>query len=82
MRRAALTAHRLLGLSGYSRADFIRGKDGALFILEVNTLPGMTPASLIPQEARVAGLSYADFLEKLITLGLAERKNEAAAARR
>ena len=51
VRKTALEAHRCLGLTGYSRTDFILGDDGAVHVLEVNTLPGMTPASLVPKEA-------------------------------
>jgi D-alanine-D-alanine ligase len=67
-----LAAHRALGLSGYSRADFIFGPSG-LMLLEVNTLPGMTPTSLLPRSARVAGLSFADLIARLMELGLARQ---------
>lgn len=70
VQRLALAAHRALGLDGYSRADFILGDDGSLHLLEVNTLPGMTPNSLVPKEAAVLGMSFADLLERLILLGL------------
>lgn len=63
-----LKAHRLLGLSGYSRADFIIS-EGVPFILEVNTLPGMTPTSLVPRAAKTAGYSFNMLIEKLIELG-------------
>ncbi|WP_375287534.1 D-alanine--D-alanine ligase [Sphingomonas sp.] len=57
----ALEAHRLLGCNGCSRADFRwddeRGVDG-LFLLEVNTQPGMTPLSLVPEQARGTGMTY------------------------
>lgn len=70
----ALRAHRAFGLAGYSRTDFILAPDGfpdgSLTILEINTLPGMTPTSLIPQEAAAIGLSFEDLLERLIELGL------------
>ena len=67
----ALAAHRALGLSGYSRADFILGPDDSLTILEVNTLPGMTATSLVPREARTVGLDFGQLLERLIELGMA-----------
>ncbi|WP_300787808.1 D-alanine--D-alanine ligase [uncultured Desulfovibrio sp.] len=70
VRRLALAAHTALGLAGYSRTDFILGADGSLHLLEVNTLPGMTPTSLVPQEAAVAGLDFGQLLERLIELGL------------
>lgn len=68
----ALKAHKVLGLSGYSRADFIYSPDGSLHLLEVNTLPGMTSTSLLPQEAAAIGLSFDDLIARLIELGLAE----------
>ena len=67
----ALTAHTCLGLSGYSRADFILPEDGKPVILEINTLPGMTPTSLIPQEAAAVGLSFEALIQRLIDLGMA-----------
>jgi len=67
-----LAAHRVLGLSGYSRADCIHTAKG-LALLEVNTLPGMTPTSLVPRSARAAGLSFADLIARLIELGLARQ---------
>lgn len=66
----SLKAHRLLGLSGYSRSDFILTSEG-LSLLEVNTLPGMTPTSLLPQEAAAVGLDFDALVERLIRLGLA-----------
>ncbi len=68
----ALRAHKALGLAGYSRTDFILTPDENLFLLEVNTLPGMTETSLVPQEAAVIGLDFGALLEKLIELGLQE----------
>ena len=68
-KRIAIEAHRLLGCSGCSRADFRwddeRGIDG-LFLLEVNTQPGMTPLSLVPEQARHAGMSYADLVQRIV----------------
>ena len=67
---AALRAHHALGLKGYSRADFILQDDGTLYILEVNTTPGMTSTSLGPREAAVKGMSFADLVERLLELAL------------
>jgi D-alanine-D-alanine ligase len=72
LERMAVTAHKALGLSGYSRSDFIL-HDGELMLLETNTLPGMTPTSLLPRSARAAGMSFEDLLARLIALGLEER---------
>ena len=66
----ALRAHRALGLKGYSRADFILRDDGELFILEVNTTPGMTATSLVPREAAVRGMSFGALIERLLELAL------------
>ncbi len=70
----ALAVFRTLGLSVYSRADFILAEDGTLYFLEINTLPGMTPTSLVPQEAAVAGIDYATLCETIIEASLAVRK--------
>ncbi|MBO4684020.1 MAG: D-alanine--D-alanine ligase [Desulfovibrio sp.] len=70
---AALKIHRALGLSVYSRTDFILDKEGRAWCLEVNTLPGMTPNSLIPKAAKVAGMSYEELCERIVMLSLAER---------
>jgi D-alanine-D-alanine ligase len=65
----ALKAHRLLGCRGTSRSDFRwddeRGEDG-LFLLETNTQPGMTPLSLVPEQARHCGIDYAELVEIII----------------
>ena len=70
MQDAALRARHALGLKGYSRADFILQDDGTLYILEVNTTPGMTSTSLVPREAAVKGMSFADLVERLLELAL------------
>lgn len=68
----SIKAHRCLNLRGYSRTDFIYGDDGKLYILETNTIPGMTETSILPQEAEASGLSYSQLLDRLIELGLEE----------
>lgn len=65
----ALRAHKTLGLRGYSRADFIVADDKP-YLLEVNTLPGMTATSLLPQQAAEAGYSFNDLIAELIRLGM------------
>lgn len=72
----ALRLHRALGLSVYSRADVMLDGEGRAWFLEVNTLPGMTPASLIPKAAAVAGLSYEELCEQIVLLSLAQRRKE------
>ena len=65
----ALKAHRLLGCRGTSRSDFRwddeQGEDG-LFLLETNTQPGMTPLSLVPEQAKACGIDYAELVEIVI----------------
>jgi len=69
----ALRAHRLLGCRGTSRSDFRwdddRGVEG-LFLLEVNTQPGMTPLSLVPEQARHMGMEYAELVEAIVAEAL------------
>jgi len=59
-------AHRCLGCSGYSRVDFIVTGDGTAYVLEVNTLPGMTALSLLPEIAQGAGISFTELVERII----------------
>ncbi len=72
--QAALTVFRALGLSVYSRADFIVTEDGTPWFLEINTLPGMTPTSLLPQEAAAVGIEYGELCERIISASLEARK--------
>jgi D-alanine-D-alanine ligase len=65
----ALRAHRCLQLRGYSRTDMILSGN-ELYLLETNTIPGMTPTSLLPQAAAEAGLPFADLLDRLIELAM------------
>lgn len=63
-------AHKALRLKGYSRTDIMLADDGTAYLLETNTIPGMTATSLMPQAAAEFGLPFPEFLEKLIELGL------------
>lgn len=74
----ALRLHQGLGLAVYSRADFILDSDGNGWCLEINTLPGMTPTSLVPQEAAAVGIGYGDLCEKIVMDSIAARKAERA----
>jgi D-alanine-D-alanine ligase len=67
---AGLLAHRALGCRGYSRVDFIIGHDGVSYILEVNTLPGMTATSLLPEIAQGAGITFPSLVEEIVRLAL------------
>ena len=73
---AALKIHRALGLAVYSRTDFILDAEGRAWCLEVNTLPGMTPTSLIPKSAAIAGLSYPALCQRVVDLSLRARRGE------
>jgi D-alanine-D-alanine ligase len=69
----ALRAHRSLGLQVYSRVDVLLPAEGVPTVLEVNTIPGMTEASLLPEAAGVAGISYPDLCLRIIELSAARR---------
>ncbi len=65
-----LAAHHVLKLRGYSRTDMMVSDDGEIFLIETNTIPGMTPTSLLPQAAAEHGLSFSQLLDRLIELAL------------
>ncbi len=69
----ALKAHQSLGLSDYSRSDFIVDKNENCYILESNTLPGMTANSLVPKEAKAIGLEFYQLLESLLQMAMAKK---------
>ena len=62
----ALKLHRTLGLEVYSRTDFLLDENGDFWCLEVNSLPGMTSASLVPKEAAAIGMSYNELCEEIV----------------
>jgi D-alanine-D-alanine ligase len=68
---AGLLAHRALGCRGYSRVDFIIDNNGVPYILEVNTLPGMTATSLLPEIAQGAGIPFPSLVEEILRLAIA-----------
>jgi D-alanine-D-alanine ligase len=78
----ALRAHKLLGCKGTSRSDFRwddqQGVEG-LFLLEVNTQPGMTPLSLVPEQAKACGMDYPDLVEAIIAEALEDAQAKVAA---
>lgn len=71
--RDTLAVFHALGLSAYSRADFIVDEQGTAWFLEINTLPGMTPTSLLPQEAQAVGVDYPALCQTLLDIALKER---------
>ncbi len=71
MQKIAEKAYQILRLKIYARIDFIMcNKNGEIYCLEANTLPGMTPTSLIPQEAKAMGIDYPSLCEKIIELSI------------
>ena len=70
IQKIALEAHHALGLEVYSRVDFLLRPDGEALVLEINTIPGMTQASLLPEAAGVAGIRYPQLCERIAELSL------------
>jgi D-alanine-D-alanine ligase len=70
----ALRAFRALSLRVYGRVDVLLPQDGAATILEINTIPGMTEASLLPEAAAAAGISYVDLCVRVIRLSRSRRQ--------
>ena len=70
MQKYAEDGCRVLGIEGYARLDFLMKENGEMYCLEANTLPGMTPTSLLPQEAAVLGMDYPALCEELIRISL------------
>lgn len=75
--KAAVTVFQALGLAVYARADFIVTPEGEAYFLEINTLPGMTPTSLVPQEAAAVGMDYPALCETIVESSLKARKEGA-----
>ena len=74
LRKAAEETFRALHLENYARVDFILDAEGNPYCLEANTLPGMTPTSLLPQEARAEGIEYPELCEKIIEISMERYK--------
>ncbi len=70
MQRCAEAAYRALGLESYGRMDFMMNEQNEFFCLEANTLPGMTPTSLLPQEAGALGMSFEQLVQEIIEVSL------------
>lgn len=69
VRNLSLKVFKAVGAKGFARVDFILKKN-KLYILEINTIPGLTKVSLLPKEAKVAGISYSELLDKIISYAL------------
>ncbi len=72
VRRIALAAHKLIGARHFSRTDMIIGKDKKIYVLEINTIPGLTDQSLVPQEAEAYGIPFPKFLDIILESTLRE----------
>ena len=72
MQAIAESAHEAFGCRGVSRTDFIMDEQGSMWALETNTLPGMTATSLLPDAARVMGVSFPELCTQLVELALEE----------
>ncbi len=70
IQKEAKRAYEALGIKTYARMDFMMDSDGEIYCLEANTLPGMTPTSLIPQEAAAVGIGFDDLCEMIIKISL------------
>ncbi|MFZ2356539.1 MAG: D-alanine--D-alanine ligase [Candidatus Omnitrophota bacterium] len=73
---AALKTHQLLGCFGCSRVDIILGKDNSPYVLELNSIPGFTPTSLLPKAAKSAGIEFNELCLRLIELAYEKAKNQ------
>jgi len=71
VQRTGIAAHRALDLEVYSRVDILLTDAGEPFVLEVNTIPGMTPSSLLPEAAAAVGIGYAELCRRIAELSLA-----------
>jgi D-alanine-D-alanine ligase len=72
--RLAVAAHKVLGCRGISRSDTIVEPNGAVWLLETNTIPGMTATSLVPDAARAAGIEFPELCTKLVEFALTPRR--------
>jgi len=70
MQGIAEKVFQALRMKNYARMDFMMGKDGSLYCLEANTLPGMTPTSLLPQEAAAIGIGFEELCEKILNYAM------------
>jgi D-alanine-D-alanine ligase len=75
VQRTALAAHRALDLAVYSRVDLLLSENGDALVLEINTIPGMTPSSLLPEAAAAAGISYENLCARIVELSLARQSS-------
>lgn len=71
LQRMSVDALRVLGCEGFARVDYRLAEDGRPYCLEVNTIPGMTPLSLLPMAAQAAGIPFGELVERIVDMGIA-----------
>ncbi len=76
MKQLAVEGYKALCLDAYARLDFMMDREGNMYCIEANTLPGMTPTSLMPQEARAIGISFPSLCEKLVEASMKKYRKE------
>jgi D-alanine-D-alanine ligase len=76
MQKIAEDVFRALRLKTYARMDFMLSEQNEIYCLEANTLPGMTPTSLLPQEAKAIGIDFPALCEKIIEISLSKYQNQ------
>ena len=70
IQRTAIAAHKAIGAKGFSRTDMIVDSKGMIFVLEINTIPGLTEQSLLPKAALASGISFQELLDRIVTAAL------------
>ena len=70
LKKSAKTVHDLIGFEVYSRTDFIVDANDKIYFIETNSIPGMTPTSLLPKEAEVDGIDFSNLCRKVIELSI------------
>lgn len=75
VQNAATLTHRIVGASGMSRTDMVLGENGKIYVLEINTIPGLTQTSLLPQEAKAVGISFSEMLDRVIKAAINRHKS-------
>lgn len=76
LKEYAKAVYHVLGLKAYARIDFLVDADGGIYCLEANTLPGMTPTSLLPQEVKADNISYEELCEKIVSVSMEKYKGD------
>lgn len=70
IQQMSIEVYKLIGCRGFGRVDFILREDGSFVVLEINTIPGLTPASLLPKAAKAGGITYQELITKVVNFAL------------